>query len=290
MSSWVNYIKNRIKNNKNFLGFVSGATGSGKTYSSIQLCFECDPTFNQERVVFNGLELMTLITSGKLKTGSAICFEEVGVAMDAKQWQSKTNRLLSHLVQTFRHRNYILFFNSPFIDFVDASIRKLFHAEFETTRIDTKKEVCILKPKLIQYNAKKKKFYYKRLRMFTPEGLVPIDTLPIKKPSEDIIKWYEKRKDEYSDELQREIYSELRKIHDKKTKKKELTEKQAEIVNVLNNGNDMDGAMKKLSLSKTYIYDQLGLIKKKGYEVKSIINQGVKTRYIIQEKGGFTRD
>lgn len=266
-SSWVRYIQNRIKNNKNFLGFVSGQTGSGKSYSSLQLCYECDPNFTVGQVVFNGLELMELITSKKLKSGSAICFEEIGVAMDARQWQSKTNRLLTHLIETFRHRNYILIFNSPYMDYVDSSIRKLFHAEFETTKIDKEKGVCILKPKLIQYNSKLKKFYYKRLRIFTPNGLVPIDRLPVKKPPQEVLVWYENRKKAYSHELEKNIYNELKQIHDKQTKKKKLTEKQKLVYELSQKGMTQSEISKEIGVNHSFVNRMIQMIRKKGYEV-----------------------
>ena len=72
---WITYIRQRIRKNKNFLGFISGPTGSSKSYSSLRICEELDPEFNVDRVVFGGLELMNLINSGTLKTGSAVVFE-----------------------------------------------------------------------------------------------------------------------------------------------------------------------------------------------------------------------
>ena len=151
---WISYIKQRIKKNKNFLGFVSGPTGSSKSYSSIRIAEELDPDFNIDRIVFGGLELMNLINSGKLKSGSAIVMEEAGVEMSHKNWQSVTNKMLNYLMQTFRHRNFILILNSPYMDFVDASTRKLFHAEFSSMGIDYKKNEARLKPVFLQYNQK----------------------------------------------------------------------------------------------------------------------------------------
>ena len=77
---WVSYILQRIRNNKNFLGFLSGPTGSGKSYCCLRIAEEVDPDFTLERVVFNGIDLMNLVNSGKLKKGSVIIFEEAGVA------------------------------------------------------------------------------------------------------------------------------------------------------------------------------------------------------------------
>ena len=73
-ASWIRYIKQRISRNKNFLGFLSGPTGSGKSWSSLSICGMVDDEFDISRIVFGGIELMDLINHGNLKKGSAICF------------------------------------------------------------------------------------------------------------------------------------------------------------------------------------------------------------------------
>jgi len=217
---WISYIKSRIKKNKNFLGFISGQTGSGKSWSSLSICEDLDADFNIDRVVFSGLELMNLINSDKLKRGSAICFEEVGVEISNKNWASVTNKMLNYLIQTFRHRGFILVMNSPYMDFVDSATRKLFHAEFQTTGINFNTAECKLKPHLIQYNGRIRKFYYKRLKVIKPEGIIPVDLWKVKKPSDNLIKDYEQKKREYTDNLNKRIYEELQDVHDKRNKKR----------------------------------------------------------------------
>jgi len=184
---WVSYIQQRIRNNKNFLGFISGQTGSGKSWSTIAICEMVDPEFDIDRIVFSGIELMKLINSGKLKKGSAICFEEVGVEMNNKNWSSVTNKMLNYLVQTFRHKGFILIMNSPYMDFVDSATRKLFHSEMMTTSIDFAAKTCKIKPQIIQYNSRKQKFYYKMLRVYTKSGVVPLKFWHVPKPSKYLI-------------------------------------------------------------------------------------------------------
>src|SRR3989344_3364139 len=143
---WISYIRQRIRQQKNFLGFLSGPTGSGKSWSCLRIAEELDPEFNIDRCVFGGLELMNLINSGKLKRGSVIIFEEMGVEMSNKMWHSVTNQMLNYLMQTFRHLGFILLMNSPYMDFVDSATRKLFHAEMQTMKISFDKGVVYLKP------------------------------------------------------------------------------------------------------------------------------------------------
>lgn len=283
---WVSYIKQRIRKNKNFLGFISGQTGSGKSYSSLRIGEEVDPDFNIDRCVFGGLELMNLINSGKLKRGSAICFEEVGVEMNSKNWASVTNKMINYLFQTFRHKGFILIMNSPYMDFVDSATRKLFHAEMQTTGIDFEKQEVLLKPQLIQYNPRLKKFYYKRLKVITAEGKVPVNIWRVAKPSEELRQAYEKKKTEYTDRLNKNIQQELEAVEQKqksKRKTKDLTDIQQEVLDLLKQGLNVEQIALTRDRAKGVIFENIRLIKNKGYRVKPVYEDGKLIRYNIEE-------
>lgn len=267
---WITYIKQRIKKNKNFLGFVSGPTGSSKSYSSIRICEELDPDFDVDRIVFGGLELMNLINSGKLKSGSAITFEEVGVEMSNKNWQSITNKMINYLLQTFRHRRFILIMNSPYMDFVDASTRKLFHAEFRTMGIDYKKNEAKLKPVFLQYNSRLSKFYYHRLKVITPEGKIPVDIWRVSKPSEPLRKAYEEKKLEYTTRLNKKIVEELEGIDNKGKKRKELTEVQEDVLELLKQGKNVEQIAVLKDRNPRAIRKTIEFIRLKGYAFKPV--------------------
>lgn len=266
---WITYIKQRIRKNKNFLGFVSGQTGSGKSYSCLRIGEELDPDFNIDRVVFSGLELMKLINSGKLKKGSYIVFEETGVAMSNKNWQSVTNKMLNYLLQTFRNRNFVLIMNSLYMDFVDSATRKLFHAEMQTQGIDLKKNEVLLKPQLIQYNGRLKKFYYKRLRILTERGKVPVNIWKVAKPSEKLRKEYEQKKTKYTDELNVNIQEELEAIENK-GKKNPLTDIQQDVLKLLKDGLTIPQIATIRDRAETSIHESIRLLKNKGYKFNAI--------------------
>lgn len=281
---WITYIKQRIKKNKNFLGFISGQTGSGKSWCSISIGEQVDPDFNVDRIVFGGLELMNLINSGKLRKGSCVVFEEAGVEMSHKNWQSVVNKMLNYLLQTFRHRNFILIMNSPFLDFLDASTRKLFHAEMRTLGINYKKKLCKLKPQLLQYNSRLKKFYYKRLKVIKPQGKVPVDVWNIPKPSKDLIEQYEKKKLEYTNRLNKKIYQELDSIDVKDKKRAELTDIQKDTLDMLKQGLKVDQIAVTRGRAKAVVRETMRLIKKKGYKIIPIYEKGKLIRYNIEER------
>jgi len=281
---WVSYIKQRIKQNKNFLGFISGQTGSGKSFSSLSIAEQLDPKFTIDQCVFGGIELMDLINSGKLKRGSVIIFEEMGVEMDARNWQSLTNKMLNYLFQTFRHKGFILIMNSPFMDFVDKSTRKLFHAELQTVGINFKTEEVKLKPMLLQYNARKQKFYYKRLKVITSEGRIPINIWKVIKPSKKLLKEYEIKKKNYTDQLNKDICDKLR--ESKNGKKKELTEIQQEVLDFLKEGKTVKQIAEERGRTTDVIHRCMNLIRKKGYKLKTKYNNGKLVGYGVIEPEG----
>lgn len=272
---WITYIKQRISKNKNFLGFISGTTGSGKSWSSLSICSDLDPEFGEDRIVFSGVELMTLINSSKLKRGSAILFEEVGVEMNNRNWSSVTNKMLNYLIQTFRHRGFILIMNSPFMDFVDSSIKKLFHAEIATVSIDFKTNECKLKPLHLQWNSRFKKFYYKRLRAVTPEGIVPISFWRVGKPKQELIDFYEKKKREFTDKLNKKILEELECANSAKIRKmantgrKPLTFLQERVLRLRKQGLNNQQIGKEMGLSSQGV----------GHHIRSAILKGYNTDF-----------
>lgn len=208
---WIQYLHQRIRNNKNFLGITTGPTGSGKSYTALSIGEMTDKNFDVDRVVFTGRELMDLINNGNLKKGSVIIWDEAGIDLSSRSWQSLTNKMINFLIQTFRHKNFILLFTTPYSSFVDKATRKLFHAEFRTVSIDYKKKTCKIKPQLIQYNSRMDKFYYKYLRIVTKKGVVPLVEWNVPSPSPELVKKYEAKKTAFTKQLNREIESQLNK-------------------------------------------------------------------------------
>ncbi len=294
---WISYIKGRIKRNKNFLGFISGQTGSGKSWSSLRIAEELDPEFKIDRVVFSGLELMNLINKeGELNKGSVIVFEEVGVELSNRNWASVTNKMLNYLMQTFRHRCFILIMNSPFMDFVDASTRKLFHAELTTIGIDFNKKQTKLKPQLIQYNSRLQKFYYKRLKVITTEGILPVNIWRVNKPSDKLLADYEQKKRDYTDALNKKIMTELQKLETKDNKKNELTEVQQDTLNMLKDGKTIKQIAEVRKRAPRVVNETVLQLKKKGYTITRIYNElGRVKSYLVEhadmkDKPDISRD
>lgn len=129
------------KRNSNFLMVTTGAPGAGKSYSCLTLAEALDPDFSVDRIVFDPIKFSEMISEPErfgLKKGNVIVFEEAGVNMPARDFQSVKNKMMSFIAQTFRHQNLIVLFNSPNQAFIDVNLRRLIHAVMEVTHHDNK--------------------------------------------------------------------------------------------------------------------------------------------------------
>jgi len=259
---WITYIRNRPKANKNFLGIITGPTGSGKSWTGMSICFMVDKTFTPERIVTNIKQLMELINSGKIKSGQALLWDEAGIDISSRAWQSLTNKMVNYLLQTFRHKRFILIFTTPYMDFIDSSTRKLFHAEFQTQLIDTKKKTVKIKPFLIQYNARNRKFYYKYLRIITELGLAPVKYWNVPKPPLWLIQEYERKKLEFTKELNIDIERQL-----KEGGKKPLTPLQEKAKELYEKHGDTEKVAELMGTSVRNVQFHLWKVKNKGYRL-----------------------
>lgn len=284
---FTDYIKSRIKKNRNFLGMFVGSTGSGKSYCSLRLAENLDGSFDINRVAFSAKEFMDIINSGTLKKGSVIIWEEIGIGMNSRNWQSLSNKMINFLMQSFRHQNLIVLMNCPDASFLDVSVRKLLHCIFETESIDHKEKVVVVKPKLIQVNQTTGKVYMKYLRLATSEGTIPFARLKLGLPTKKLVDEYEVKKKEFTQMLNKKIHTQLIKLEDDEKPKplKELTYKQENVLKMLKEGMLIHEVAKELGLDKDTVNKHIQAVKKKGYGVRGI--RGPDMRVNHYEISGF---
>ena len=228
---FIKYINQRIRQNKNFVCLISGQTGSGKSWSALSIAEMLDPDFHMRQVIFKGTELLALINSNKLKRGSVIIWDEAGIDLSNRAWMSATNKLLNFVFQTFRHKGYILFFTTPYSDFVDKQTRRLFHCEMKTIKINFKNKTTKIKPLLLQWASFKQDFYRHRLQVnVAGGGFAPLDFWDVPAPSKELIDKYEILKTDFTSKLNAEIEAELNKIEGTKTDDADKLDEQKRIV------------------------------------------------------------
>jgi len=255
---------------------------SGKTYFGMamgeEVARQTKVPFTIDNIVFTLKELMSLVNSGRLKKGSVILFDEPQISISNREFQSRANKIFNYLLTTFRHKNFILLFCTPFEDLLDKTARKLFHAKFRMKGINKKTSTSRVCPLEIEYNSSKEKFYIKYLRIyFKPKNKQrysyrKLKTWAINIPSKELRMKYEAKKQAFTRELNIQIEMELDADNIKKQKgmgRKPLTDNQDRTFRLLTK---YEWNIKKVAeidgTSFQSIYDRIKAMRKKGYPVK----------------------
>ena len=106
-----------MKQNRNAIISVVGDTGSGKSYACLRILERMNEIINPgkkanvENCCRTLPEFMERLKH--VKKGDVIILEEVGVNLAAATWASKLNRIMNHIMQTFRTQNLVVLLNLP---------------------------------------------------------------------------------------------------------------------------------------------------------------------------------
>ena len=158
--------------------------------------------------------------------------------------------------------------SSPFIEFLDSASMKLIHTNFECRGWSARTRLANVRPKILQYNSKQKKFYEHSLYVLRYGRYNKMTHWQIPAPPKHLIKAYEKKKEEYTTKLNKEIYEELLNIEKKKENtRKLLTERQKEVIEAVAK-HGITNTAKELNISETAVYKHLNLCQNKGYTVE----------------------
>jgi len=205
------HIKKRLQNlNRNWLAVIVGETGSGKSFLALKLGQLIDPEFNITKVVFSPSEFMELITSGTLRKGDCIVWDEAGVSVPAREWYSISNKSINYIAQTFRHDNLAVIFTVPNFDYIDSQLRKLFHTYIETQHINRIKKLCRVKWLNISYDGRMKKLYMKYPRVNIRGVDYKIKKVGIGLPTQELIDDYEKKKRKFTNKLKKSVQGNIK--------------------------------------------------------------------------------
>ena len=215
-SPLIEYIVKRITKNLNAIILFNGATGSGKSYATLDMALRLSKrngvAFSIENnLAFNFKDLLKKMKM-QINTapGTIFIFEEVGAiggGAASREWQSKANAFFQSFMQTSRHRNQILLFNCPLFAFLEKGTRSLVHIQITMQQINRKLKQSIGKPFIIQTNAITGKQYFKYLRYRTKEdnAMNKLGFMKFELPPKEIIDVYEPMKQRYSDKLDKSI-------------------------------------------------------------------------------------
>lgn len=241
---------------------VIGHPGTGKSYSSIRLgeiiSKEIKASFTIGNIVDNLLDLLRFIKS---HSHCVLVIEEGSILFSSRRSMTDENVIVNKVMDSLRKKQIVCIINFPIAKTIDSHILHMSNLLLETLLINKTKGYILVKPLILQTNVSSGKTYYHKLR--DNKGY-DISFSYFLKPSAELCKSYEGKKDVFLDEL----YTNLELKHEKKLGKK---------------GEDLE----KLKPNDMFTPNQLqiwDLLFKKKIEVKKIaeIMKCTKT-YIYQE-------
>lgn len=191
----------QVKENRNVMAAFVGSPGYGKSWAALAEAERLDPTFNIDRVAFSNPEFIHIIKSEDVPKGGVIIYEEVGVELGHLDFMSSANKAVNFVLQTFRYKNYIVFFTTPALNLVSKNSRQLFHVIFNMQKQKDKFEGKTYSRAQVMYletNPITGKIYTKRFINFSGDYLYP-KRFPI--PSPKLLEQYTAKKDAYAKKL-----------------------------------------------------------------------------------------
>jgi len=164
---------------KNLLCIIVGETGSGKSFSAINIADKIDITplgngsytknfvvkclpdgtpTQDTRIVFSASDFVRLIRSG-LPKGSVIIWDEAGIGNDNTTWYDKKSRLVKHIMQSFRAQNLMVILTVPDEESIALATRRLVHLVLDVRERD--EQFAKINIEWLQRNRRSKKTYRK---------------------------------------------------------------------------------------------------------------------------------
>jgi hypothetical protein len=283
MQIFIKIIHNRIESGKNCLIPFTGATGSGKSLSTISLMIGLylyrhgnmpSVEYITHHVKFKALDMMKSFNNPDLTKKETWSWDEAGVDAGHKTHSTVSNRVIGWLIQTFRNLQQVVFFTVPSINFLDATVRKMLHISVETRTIDKGKKMCICKPLMLQYNSRQDEIYYHNITFPRKDGFFDvIDLMGIPLPPKEYVDAYEVEKNKFTKNLNQEIQASLQKLED--NSKPMFTQRQQDVLDCFEQGITKTGEIAaKLGLRPQNLTDTFGQLRKKGINIEDIRKQG----------------
>ncbi|RYJ13581.1 hypothetical protein ELS19_06170 [Halogeometricum borinquense] len=189
----------------NWMAAVVGETGSGKSWAALRIAEVLDPNFGIDQVAFSVEEFLRLVIDDSYNRGSIIVFEEASVGANAQEWYTKGNKVLGRVLDTWRHQNRGAIFTLPAFGQLTKNARGRMSALIQMQAKFEDEGYTTAKYKWIDQDTDTGKLYKKYPRI----GGKKYKHLKVTKPSRELREAYEKKKEQFTNELNKELLEEL---------------------------------------------------------------------------------
>ena len=115
----------RVHTENNCLIIIVGETGTGKSAMALSLAQHFDPYFNAKRIAITAREFLDLLPI--VPNIGWIVWDEVGVYLSHRRWQSEANIQIMQVLQSFRYKLINVIFTLPSAVYMDVVARTMCH-------------------------------------------------------------------------------------------------------------------------------------------------------------------
>jgi hypothetical protein len=140
---FIGALRNRIEDSRHFVIMIVGEPRSGKSYSALRIAELVDQDFSLGNLVYSPGEFLQLVKTRE--EGSAIVFDEAGVKIFSRDWQSKMNKALAKVFQILGYKHLGIILTFPSVMFVDKAVRRLFNYILLAKGFDRRHEISFCK-------------------------------------------------------------------------------------------------------------------------------------------------
>lgn len=202
------------EHNKNELVVIVGDMGCGKSYAALRLGeIITDGHFNLENLTFTPSDFLErVINSGK---GDVVILDDSGISFNAREFMSKSNRILSLALESCRFKNETLILTVPSLAMIDINARRLMHTCFWMKYVNEQAGYSCATWYKIQNDSRLGKVYYTHPKIAENEETIEKSTMRFRKPDDALATEYERKKTYFLDVLYMEFLEDLKKMEDR---------------------------------------------------------------------------
>lgn len=206
--------------NQNYIFFIWGPPGSGKSEDGLSLGEMLCPTFTIKNVVFGVQDFFNRITAPDIRQGDFILFEEVGAEISNREYYTQKNILMGKIMQIIRTKNLIVGYTAPKLEMADKQILGICMGLVNTQGIDyTTNEGMMRVYDPVTFDMKTGKWSKRLIQVIRPSLINPkrkwslkIGTIRIKRASIILRHEYEKARNAYTERISTEGQTTLTKL------------------------------------------------------------------------------
>lgn len=216
--------------NRSELIVITGDTGSGKSYAGMR---QGEIVTDSKFMIPRDCKFLPSEFMSRIATGGRYCatmLDDSGIAFNAREFMSKSNKLLSLALESCRFKNQTLILTIPDLAMIDINARRLMNELFWMIFINAQDKYSCATWYEISNNPVISKVYRKHPKFEVNGELMEKDTMRIRKPDDALIEDYEREKKDFLDPLYIDFVEELAKIEEKWKGVKKRREREKERV------------------------------------------------------------